>query len=116
MVKLSALPCEVCDANAKLLTENEIPNLLLQLDGWELVVESGIQMLKCEFNTTNYSRSMAFTNAIAEMAESVNHHPLLVVEYSSVGVAWWSHKIKGLHRNDFIMAAKTSEIFNHQFA
>jgi 4a-hydroxytetrahydrobiopterin dehydratase len=54
---------------------------------------------------------MAFTNAVAKLAESADHHPQLIVEYSSVTVLWWTHAIQGLHKNDFIMAAKTSMLF-----
>ncbi len=38
------------------------------------------------------------------------HHPLIITEWGRVTVQWWSHKIRGLHNNDFIMAAKTDEI------
>ena len=45
------------------------------------------------------------------IAESEGHHPRLTVEWGRVGVEWWTHKIKGLHRNDFIMASKTETLF-----
>ena len=109
--QLSQLKCEACDANAKLLSQDEIESLLLQLQGWEIIVDSEIQKLKCKFSTKNYTKSMSFTNAVAEMADSINHHPQIIVEYASVTVIWWSHNIKGLHKNDFIMAAKTSGLF-----
>jgi 4a-hydroxytetrahydrobiopterin dehydratase len=54
---------------------------------------------------------MDFTNRVAVIAEEQGHHPLIVTEWGRVAVQWWTHKIKGLHRNDFIMAAKTDEIF-----
>jgi len=111
MEKLSTATCEACDISAKPATEQETKTLLSQLTGWEIINEAGIQMLSQTFKTKNYTKSMSFTNNVAKLAESINHHPQMVVEYGSVTVIWWSHKIKGLHKNDFIMAAKTSELF-----
>ena len=111
MDQLTKLNCVPCDPSAKLLTPSEIQSLLPQLEGWEIIVDSDIQKLKREFSTKNFTKSMFFTNAVAELADSINHHPQIIVEYFSVTVIWWSHKIKGLHKNDFIMASKTSELF-----
>lgn len=108
MSELSELQCEACHSNSVLLTTDEIESRLPDVPGWEVVTESGINKLSRSFKTGNYANTMLFTNAVAELAESMDHHPLLVVEYSSVTVIWWSHKIKGLHLNDFIMAAKTT--------
>ncbi|WP_352284849.1 4a-hydroxytetrahydrobiopterin dehydratase, partial [Pseudoalteromonas sp. Q18-MNA-CIBAN-0097] len=46
------------------------------------------------------------------MAEDEGHHPGLLTEWGKVTVTWWSHSIKGLHKNDFICAAKTDDVFN----
>ncbi|RYZ79057.1 MAG: 4a-hydroxytetrahydrobiopterin dehydratase, partial [Moraxellaceae bacterium] len=54
---------------------------------------------------------LAFTNTIGELAENFNHHPALLTEWGKVTVTWWTHKIKGLHENDLIMAAKTEKTF-----
>jgi 4a-hydroxytetrahydrobiopterin dehydratase len=48
---------------------------------------------------------------VGELAEAEGHHPVLVTRWGSVTVIWWTHKIRGLHRNDFIMAAKTDALF-----
>jgi 4a-hydroxytetrahydrobiopterin dehydratase len=48
---------------------------------------------------------------VGEIAEEGGHHPLLVTEWGKVTVTWWTHKIDGLHRNDFIMAAKTEDLY-----
>ncbi len=45
------------------------------------------------------------------LAEEEGHHPIILIEWGQVTVTWWTHKIKGLHRNDFIMAAKTDELY-----
>ncbi|MCH7619280.1 MAG: 4a-hydroxytetrahydrobiopterin dehydratase, partial [Candidatus Marinimicrobia bacterium] len=46
------------------------------------------------------------------IAEEEGHHPAILTEWGSVKVSWWTHKIKGLHKNDFIMASKTDRIFS----
>jgi len=110
MSELSKKSCEACSVDAKTLMPGEIKLLLPQVEGWGIITDSDVQKLTRTFNTKNYTESMSFTNAVAELAEAINHHPQIIVEYSSVTVVWWSHKIKGLHKNDFIMAAKTSEL------
>jgi len=111
MKPLSESNCEACNADAKRLSANEIESLLKEIPGWKLIVEDNIKKLTRSFATGNYAKSMAFTNAVAELAEASDHHPLLIVEYGRVTVVWWSHKIKGLHLNDFIMASRTSDAF-----
>ena len=110
MTKLNQMECEACDGSEKRLSPHEIQTLMQEVLEWSLIEDSGTQKLRREFNTKNYKKSISFVNAIAELAESVNHHPLLIVEYSSVTVEWWSHNINGLHKNDFIMAAKTNDL------
>ena len=110
MSKLNQMKCEACDASAKLLSPSEIESLMQEVGEWSLIQDSGTQKLQRVFHTHNYKKSISFTNAIAQLAETVNHHPLIIVEYSTVTVEWWSHKINGLHKNDFIMAAKINTI------
>ena len=61
--------------------------------------------------STTSLQAIALADKVGEAAEEEGHHPKITVEWGRVGVEWWTHKIKGLHRNDFIMAAKTDEIF-----
>jgi len=93
------------------LSQPDIQLQLAKLKGWDLINDSNIQKLKAAFPTSDYNRAIALTNAIARLAESANHHPLIIVEYACVTVIWWTHQINGLHKNDFIMAAKTTELF-----
>jgi len=55
---------------------------------------------------------LRFTVQVGELAEAEGHHPVIVTEWGRVTVTWWTHKIKGLHHNDFIMAAKTSQLYS----
>jgi 4a-hydroxytetrahydrobiopterin dehydratase len=58
-----------------------------------------------ERNGERIRRTKALTNLVGNLAESENHLPVILTEWGSVNVSWWSHKIKGLHVNDFVMAA-----------
>lgn len=111
MKNLQNMKCEACDISATPLSQDEIESLMPELSEWHVIDCSGLQKLQRQFKTGNYNQSISFTNAIAQIAESENHHPLIILEYSTVTVEWWSHKIKGLHKNDFIMASKTNELF-----
>lgn len=53
---------------------------------------------------------MDFTSKVGEIAEADGHHPRIVTEWGRVAVTWWTHKIRNIHRNDFIMAAKTDRL------
>lgn len=54
------------------------------------------------FSFSNYRDSVEFSNKVAEMADKEDHHPVITIEWGKVTVVWWSHKIKGLHKNNFI--------------
>ncbi|MDA9805629.1 4a-hydroxytetrahydrobiopterin dehydratase, partial [Gammaproteobacteria bacterium] len=56
---------------------------------------------------SNYRDSVEFSNKVAEMADKEDHHPVITIEWGKVTIVWWSHKIQGLHKNDFICASKT---------
>ena len=109
-MSLKESKCEACTIDASLVSDSEAKILLLELDGWVIESVSGINQLIKTYKFSNYAESLDFSNKVADLAESEDHHPKIVLEYGSVEVSWWSHKIKGLHKNDFICAAKTDLI------
>ena len=109
-MSLKESKCEACTIDAPLVSDLEAKNLLSELDGWVIERGSGIDQLVKTYKFSNYGESLDFSNKVADLAESEDHHPRIVLEYGSVEVSWWSHKIKGLHKNDFICAAKTDLI------
>ena len=111
MRKLSNETCSACEIGAPLVPHDEQLELLKGLDGW-IIDNSDISKLIKEFQLNNYEKSVTFANLIADLAESQDHHPKIILEWGRVSIEWWSHKIKGLHMNDFICAAKSDEIFN----
>jgi 4a-hydroxytetrahydrobiopterin dehydratase len=110
MINLAVGQCVACRGGEPTLTDAEIEDLLLHVIGWQVKEVDGVKRLEKVFKFKNFVEAMDFTNKIAVIAEEQGHHPLIVTEWGRVTVQWWTHKIKGLHRNDFIMAAKTDEV------
>ncbi|MCK4912279.1 MAG: 4a-hydroxytetrahydrobiopterin dehydratase [Candidatus Omnitrophica bacterium] len=110
MEQLKNLKCEVCKAGAPVVTKEKVNALKLSIPEWEIIEEDNINKLTRRFKFKDFKEALTFVNDIGNIAEKEGHHPVMVVEYNHVIVSWWSHKIKGLHRNDFIMAAKTDSI------
>ena len=102
--------CEACRIDAPVLTDKEIEQLLPQIPSWIVSEQDGIKKLICSYGFLNYEDSVKFTNEVANLAEQEDHHPEIILEWGKVTVVWWSHKIMGLHKNDFICAAKTDSI------
>lgn len=104
---------ENCDpkyTSGRALTAAEIDDLFHQITGWEVVDVDGVPRLKKEFRFKNFQESLNFTNAVGQIAEQQDHHPAIVTEWGKVTVNWWTHRVHGLHRNDFIMAARTDSL------
>lgn len=110
MSELVIEKCTACRADAPRVTDAEIAELKLQIPGWEFIEQNGIPQLKKQFVFKNFAEALAFANKIGGLAESEGHHPAVLVEWGKVTVWWWTHKIKGLHKNDLIMAAKTNQL------
>ena len=109
MSDLSEMKCTACRGGEPTLTEAEIAELRPQVPDWQLVEREGIKRLERVFGFRNFAEALAFTNAVGRQAEEEGHHPALLTEWGKVTVTWWTHKIGGLHQNDFIMAARTDE-------
>src|SRR5260370_6441220 len=101
--------CVACRKDSPRVTAAEMKELGEQIVGWQVVERDGIPKLEKVFRFTNFADAVAFTNQIGTLAEAEGHHPTLLTEWGRVTVSWWTHKIRGLHRNDFIMAAKTDD-------
>lgn len=110
MSALHQAHCEACRADAPRVSDQELALLIREIPEWEIETRDGHLELKRAFLFDNFRHALAFTNAVGEIAEAQGHHPDLLTEWGKVTVTWWSHKIRGLHRNDFIMAARTDEL------
>lgn len=103
--------CEACRKGAPLASREEIAAYMEQLPDWKICVENGIERLTRTYTLKNFDHALRLTNRVGTLAEEQGHHPAIVTEWGRVTVSWWTHKIGGLHANDFIMAAKTDELF-----
>jgi 4a-hydroxytetrahydrobiopterin dehydratase len=110
MKPLSREPCEACRSDSPRVTRDEIEALTPAIPEWQIVERDGIMRLERSFRFKDFAQALAFTNRVGELAEQANHHPAILTEYGRVTVTWWTHAIRGLHRNDFILAARTDEV------
>ena len=110
MNQLTNKTCVACRIGAPLATEKEINEFMQQLPNWSIVEEDEVKRLRRVFTFNNFVDAVVFTQKVSVLAEDENHHPAILTEWGKVTVYWWSHKIKGLHINDFIMAAKTDQL------
>jgi 4a-hydroxytetrahydrobiopterin dehydratase len=113
MPSLNGMKCVACRKGEPTLTGPEIDELHPQVPEWQVLEREGIKRLERAFKFENFTQALAFTNKVGQIAEAEGHHPVLVTEWGRATVSWWTHKIKGLNRNDFIMAAKTDELYSH---
>jgi 4a-hydroxytetrahydrobiopterin dehydratase len=110
MSTLQESTCTACRADAPRVTEEEIAELKPQVPDWQIDERDGIRRLERVFRLKDFAQALEFTNKVGALAEAEGHHPALLTQWGSVTVTWWTHKIRGLHRNDFIMAAKTDRL------
>ena len=110
MSTLQESRCTACRADAPRVTNPEIAELKPQIPDWQIVERDGIPQLERVFRVNNFVQALEFTNKVGVLAESEGHHPAILTQWGSVTVTWWTHKIRGLHRNDFIMASKTDRL------
>jgi len=103
--------CVACRRGSPTVTDDEIAELHPGLPEWRLTEEHGVKRLDRSFAFGDFAGALRLAIKVGEIAEEEGHHPCLTVEWGRLNVSWWTHKIRGLHRNDFIMAAKTDGIF-----
>ena len=111
MVELSEQGCVACRADAALISDAELQQLMPAIADWQIVVVDAVMQLTREFAFRNFAQAMAFSNRIGDISEAENHHPAILTEWGKVTVTWWSHNIRGLHKNDLIMAARTDQAY-----
>lgn len=109
--RLAAMQCVPCRRGEPTVTEEELAEYRPQVPDWEIVEVEGVRRLTRTFRFPDFRTALDFTVRVGEAAEQEGHHPAILTEWGRVGVSWWTHAIDGLHRNDFIMAAKTDRIY-----
>ena len=111
MNDLAIQHCSAVTSSTPRLYERDINLYLAELSDWEVYEEKGEPRLEKIYKFKDFIQAVAFTNRVAQVANEEDHHPAILTEWGKVTVTWWTHKIRGLHLNDFIMAAKTDQIY-----
>lgn len=108
MADLLSKTCIPCSIGAPTLTKEEIEELLPSLkDGWKVLDNKKIEKT---YKFKDFASALDFVNKVGSLAEEEGHHPDLLLSWGKVVVQLWTHKIDGLHENDFILAAKIDQI------
>ena len=110
MAQLAQTKCEACRADSPHVTHDEVKEFLKETPGWQITKEEDINRLVKTYFFKDWKESQAFANRVGDMADAEGHHPSITIEWGRVTIRWWTHKIAGLHKNDFIMAAKTDTV------
>ncbi|HEX8990320.1 MAG TPA: 4a-hydroxytetrahydrobiopterin dehydratase [Anaerolineales bacterium] len=111
MANLIEMKCVACRGTEPTLGESQIHQLMPQVPEWQVREVDGEKRLERVFKFKDFAEALAFTDKVGAIAEREDHHPLLITEWGRATVNWWTHKIHGLHQNDFIMAAKTDQLY-----
>src|SRR5258706_15296493 len=110
MDNLYSMKCVACRGGEPTLSDAEIEVLHPQVSEWQVIEVDGVKRLQKIFKLKNFIKGIYLTNKVGMIGKKKNHHPLIVTEWGRATVQWWTQKIHGLQKNDFIMAAKTVEI------
>jgi 4a-hydroxytetrahydrobiopterin dehydratase len=114
MRELAQMKCVPCSGGVPPLSEIEIRELCPLVPEWELIEADGMPRLNRRYRFKDFAAAMAFSNKVGEIAEIEDHHPAILIEYGATTITWWTHSIQGLHRNDFIMAARTDQLYEEE--
>jgi len=106
--------CIPCRGGVDPLTGAEACGLLQAVPGWELIANSS--KLRRTFTFVDFKQAQAFALQVGMVAEAENHHPDIQYGWGYCSVVFFTHKIAGLHHNDFIMAAKVNSLSDNSRA
>jgi 4a-hydroxytetrahydrobiopterin dehydratase len=107
---LAQSSCVPCRGGVPTLNAGEVATLAPEVPEWRVVEVEGVKRLERSFRFANFREALGFTVAVGELAEREGHHPDIHLAWGNVRVETWTHKIRGLHRNDFVLAAKIDAI------
>jgi 4a-hydroxytetrahydrobiopterin dehydratase len=111
MATLASMSCVPCRGGEPQVTDMELAEYRQQVPEWQVTEVNGERRLQRLFRFDDFAHALAFTNKVGALAEAEGHHPAILTEWGRVTVTWWTHAIGGLHRNDFVMAAKSDQAY-----
>jgi len=107
MSDLSQKKCAPCKGGIPPLAEGEIKRYHNKVKDWQVVDNHHLEKM---LTFSDFKSALSFVNQVGEVAESENHHPIICFTWGKVEIRIWTHKINGLHENDFILAAKIDKL------
>jgi 4a-hydroxytetrahydrobiopterin dehydratase len=108
MTDLAGKTCVPCRGGVPAMAKAEAEAYLRETSGWTLR-DDGTRIERT-FRLKNFKEALALVNRISALAEDEGHHPDITFGWGYATVSLHTHKIKGLHENDFIMAAKINRL------
>jgi 4a-hydroxytetrahydrobiopterin dehydratase len=109
-MSLADKKCVPCEGGVDPASDDEITHLRRQVLDWEVEELDGEKRLVRTFSLPDFAAALELTNRVGAAAEEQGHHPLIELTWGRVTISWWTHAIRGLHENDFVMAARTDRI------
>ncbi len=113
MAVLTDESCAPCRADSPAATAQEKSDWMKAIPEWRVTEDGGIPTLERSFEFDDFKGALDFTVKIGAEAEKQDHHPSVLVEWGKATIRWSTHKIRDLHKNDFVMAAKTDALFKN---
>jgi 4a-hydroxytetrahydrobiopterin dehydratase len=107
-MSLDSKTCVSCRGGVPPLTRDEAESYLSETPGWKLSDDAG--RISRKFKFADFAAALAFVNRVGALAEAEGHHPDIAFGWGYADVVTYTHKIHGLHENDFIMAAKIARL------
>ena len=111
MSDLNQQALQNCNSDCQPLDKDSQHSLLKQLPKWQINQQQNTDILSREYKLADFASALALCNAIGALAEEVDHHPQICIEWGKLQVSWWTHSINGLFINDFIMAARSDSAY-----
>lgn len=108
---LSQIACTPCQPGEPPVSDEELAELHPHVPAWEIVREDGVRKLRNTFSFDEQHHLQDFVRRLTDLAKKEGHHPHVAVKNQEVTVTWWTHALRDLHPNDFIMAGKTDGLF-----
>jgi 4a-hydroxytetrahydrobiopterin dehydratase len=102
--------CVPCRGGIPPLEAGWAREYLAQLSGWSLAEDA--RRISKRYGFADFKEAMGFVGQVADLAEDEGHHPDIAIHYNQVDIVLYTHKIGGLHLNDFIVAAKIDQLLD----
>ena len=107
-MSLTQKTCVPCQGGIPPLTAAEARGYMDQVPGWQLSAAS--DRINRKFTFSDFVAALDFVNKVGALAEEEGHHPDISFGWGYADITFFTHKIQGLHENDFIMAAKVNAL------